>query len=81
MKTENPETDSVYLKIFETISDGVLITDLETGSILDSNPAAAQMHGYAQDAFRGLRLQSLLSTKSLPFFADYASVIKQGGLF
>ncbi|MCG2786411.1 MAG: histidine kinase [Anaerolineae bacterium] len=81
MKTENSETDRLYLKIFETISDGVLITDLETGSILDANPAAAQMHGYTRDAFNGLRLQSLLSAKSLPFFADYASVIKQGGLF
>jgi two-component system nitrate/nitrite sensor histidine kinase NarX len=59
----------------------VLITDLETGSVLAANPAAAEMHGYAREALRGLRLQGLIHAESLPLFADYAQVIQQGGLF
>ncbi|MCX6026392.1 MAG: histidine kinase [Chloroflexi bacterium] len=75
------QAEQMYLNIFETASDGVLITDLGTGSVLAANPAAAEMHGYAREAFGGLRLQSLVHAKSLPFFADYAQVIRRGGLF
>jgi PAS domain S-box-containing protein len=75
------EAEQLHLNIFETASDGVLITDLETGSVLAANPAAAEMHGYAREAFGGLRLRRLIHAKSLPSFADYAQVIQQGGLF
>jgi len=76
-----PEVEQLYWKIFETASDGVLITDLETGRVLAANPAAARMHGYSREAITGLRLQQLIHPKSLPLFADYAEVIQQGGLF
>jgi len=81
MKTAISEAEQLYWNIFETASDGVLITDLETGSVLAANPAAADMHGFAPEAFSGLRLQRLIHAKSLPFFSDYAQVIQQGSLF
>ncbi len=59
----------------------MLITDLETGSVLIANPAAGEMHGYGREAFSGLLLERLIHAKSLPFFADYAHVINQGGVF
>jgi PAS domain S-box-containing protein len=81
MNTAISETERLYWNIFEAASDGALITDLETGSILAANPAAAEMHGYTREVFSGLRLQRLVHAKSLPFFADYAQVIQRGGLF
>lgn len=81
MNTAISNAEQLYWNIFETASDGVLITDLETGSILAANPAAAEMHGYRLEHFCGLRLQRLVQTHSMPFFADYARVIQQGGLF
>lgn len=67
MNTTISEAERLYLNIFEAASDGMLITNLETGSILTANPAAAEMHGYTREAFSQLRLQSLLQAKSLPF--------------
>jgi PAS domain S-box-containing protein len=81
MNTAISKAERLYWNIFEAVSDGVLITDLETGGILAANPAAAEMHGYTRQFFSGLRLQSLIHVKSLPFFANYAQVIQQGGLF
>ncbi|MFA5874910.1 MAG: PAS domain-containing protein [Anaerolineales bacterium] len=75
------EKEGQYRSIFDAASDGVLITDLETGSVLAANLAAAEMHGYACAAFSRLRLQRLIHAKSLPFFADYAQAIPRGGLF
>ncbi len=81
MNTAIPEAEQLYWSVFETASDGVLITDLETGNVLAANPAAAQMHGYAREAFRGLTLQGLIHGKSLPSFADLPQIIQGGGVF
>jgi PAS domain S-box-containing protein len=75
------EKEDLYRSLFEAISDGILITDLETGRVLAANPAVAEMHGYTREAFSELQLQRLIHAKSLPFFADYAQVIQRGGLF
>ena len=81
MDSMSLETEHLYLDIFEAIHDGILITDLETGSVLAANLAAAKMHGYERDIFGGLRLQNLILPHSLPFFADYAQIIRRGELF
>jgi PAS domain S-box-containing protein len=81
MKTNLPEIERTYWNIFEAASDGIIITDLETGKILAANPAVAEMHGYAREALLELRMQRLIHAKSLPFFAAFANVIQQGGLF
>ena len=81
MKSEISQAEQLYQNIFETTSEGVLITDLETGKVLVANPAAAAMHGYAPEAFSRLQLTSLIHAKSLPFFTDYPQVIRRGGLF
>jgi PAS domain S-box-containing protein len=81
MIPKNSEIDQLYWHIFETASDGMVITDLKTSKVLVTNPAAAKMHGYTPEAFCGKKLQQFIHTKSVPFFADYAQVIRQGGLF
>jgi PAS domain S-box-containing protein len=81
MNTTNPVSNQLYWNIFETASDGVIITDLETGSVLAANPAAAEMHGYTSKALCGIRFQQLIHTESFPLFANFAQVIQQGNLF
>ncbi len=73
--------EDLYLNIFESASDGIVILDLETGEIITANLTAAAMHGYARDSFCKLKLQDFIFNKNLPLFANYAQVIRQGGLF
>ncbi len=76
-----PETDPIFRKIFETASDGILITDLETGAILMANLEAAEMHGYPVEAFIRLPLNRLIETKSRTSLIDFSQVIKRGSMF
>ncbi len=42
------EIERQYWEIFEAVSDGLIIHDLETQRIVEANPAAAAMHGYSR---------------------------------
>lgn len=81
MNTHLSEIEQTHWNIFEAASDGIIIVDIETGRILAANPAAAEMHGYAHEALPELRMQRLIHPQSLPFFAAFVNVIRQGGLF
>lgn len=75
------EKENLFKRIFDASSDGMIITDLETGRILIANPAAAEMHGDEQDSFCGMRLQKLLHEESRSFLREFSEVVIQGGLF
>ncbi|MBN1438685.1 MAG: PAS domain S-box protein [Anaerolineales bacterium] len=61
----------IYRKIFETAGDGLIINDLETGRVVEANPAAAAMHGYARGEFIGLLPAAYLHPDSRrPYMAD-----------
>jgi len=81
MKRAALQADQLYRDIFEAASDGVLITDIDTGEVLAANPAAAAMHGYALQAFLALRPPAFLHIDSQPDFVRFAEVIKQGERF
>ena len=71
--------EQLYLDLFENISDGILVSDLETGKVIVANPAAAKMHGYTREEFIDLRLVDFLHPMSRSSFTDYASTISQSG--
>jgi PAS domain S-box-containing protein len=75
------KTDNLYQNIFESASDGIIISDLEEGKILAANPIVAEMHGYDQKVFCGLTLQSFIHKKSLPLFTEFSRTIRQGNSF
>jgi PAS domain S-box-containing protein len=81
MKSTASQADQLYRDIFGAASDGVLITDLETLSVLAANPAAAAMHGYELEAFHGLQLSTFVHHDSQPDFSEFAKVIEQGKQF
>ena len=61
----------MYRNLFETAGDGLIINDLETGRVVEANPAAAAMHGYAREEFIGLLPAAYLHPDSQrPFTAD-----------
>ena len=56
------EVPEEYRAIFEAVTDGLLITDLATGRIVEVNPALCRMHGYQRDELVG----SLTTTSFIP---------------
>ena len=48
------DKEQQYRIIFESASDGMIISDLQTGCVVDANPAAIAMHGYTREEFIGL---------------------------
>lgn len=61
-----------YRIIFEAASDGMIISDLMTGLVLDANPAAIAMHGYSRDEFIGLNMTAYVHADSQRLFEKSA---------
>ena len=53
-----------YRSIFDAANDGLIINDLETGLVVEANPAACRMHGYTRDEFIGLQLTAFIHPDS-----------------
>lgn len=72
LSTEDKEQP--YRIIFEAASDGMIISDVETGKIVDANPAAIVMHGYTRDEFIGLHLTKYIHPGSQRLFTEAGSL-------
>jgi PAS domain S-box-containing protein len=58
----------VYGSIFESASDGLIVADIETGAVVEANPAACAMHSYPHHEFIGLLPEDYIHPDSLgPF--------------
>ena len=75
VEAELREREQQYRSIFESTTDGLLITDLQ-GKLVDFNPAASDMHGYSPEEFRCLQPSEFIHSASLPLFAEYLETIK-----
>jgi PAS domain S-box-containing protein len=56
------ESEQRYRNLFDGANDGILLVDIETGTITEANAQAARMLGYSRDELRGIsitRLESL----------------------
>ena len=75
------DQEQQYRLIFESASDGMIISDLETGRVLDANPAAIAMHGYTREEFIGLHLTDYLHPDSQRLFLKHPIAVQpKGGL-
>ena len=70
-----------YRSIFDSAADGLIISDLETGRVVDANLAASIMYGYARDEFVGLPLMSFIHPDSRLVFSEYIQAFRSGGAF
>ena len=75
------DNEQQYRIIFEAASDGMIISDLETGRVVDANPAAIEMHGYTRDEFIGLHMTAYIHPDSQRLFTESASEVQPGGVF
>ncbi len=74
------KTDQKYQTIFESASDGLIIHELETGRVVDANPAACAMYGYARDEFIGLHPTTFIPPASFHQFTKYVQTVQSQGL-
>lgn len=75
------DNEQQYRIVFESASDGMIISDLETGRVVDANPSAIAMHGYTREEFIGLHLSAYIHPDSQRLFAEDATDSKKGGAF
>jgi PAS domain S-box-containing protein len=53
------ESDSRFHAIFDSVSDGVILHDLETGAFVEVNPRACEMFGYTRDELLRMSIEGL----------------------
>jgi PAS domain S-box-containing protein len=58
----------VYGSIYDSAADGLIITDLETGAVVEANPAACAMHSFLRHEFVGLLPEGYIHPDSLHLF-------------
>jgi two-component system nitrate/nitrite sensor histidine kinase NarX len=79
LSTEDKEQQ--YRIIFEAASDGMIISDIETGRVVDANPAAIAMHGFTREEFIDLHLTGYIHPDSQRLFMEAPNAIQsKGGL-
>jgi PAS domain S-box-containing protein len=69
-----------YRSIFEAASDGLIVHDVETGRVVEANPAAGAMHGYAREEFIGLHATAFIHPDSQSLFGEYVQAVQSGGV-
>ena len=75
------DKEQPYRIIFEAASDGMIISDVETGLVVDANPAATEMHGYSREEFIGLNLTAYIHPNSQYLFNESANDTQTGNIF
>jgi len=78
---QSDDTDQPYRRIFEAVHDGLILIEIETGLVIEANPAAAAMHGYPREAFLGLPLSSLAESDSYAKYDEWVEMIQAGRAF
>jgi PAS domain S-box-containing protein len=75
------DQEQQYRIIFESASDGMIISDVETGRVVDANPAAIAMHSYTREEFIGLHFTAYIHPESQHLFTESAHEAQQGSVF
>ena len=76
----NPQ-ESLYQTIFDAMADGIIIKDLSTDLIVQSNQTAAKMHGYSHAEFIGSPLTKFIHSDNQHLLSLYAETIQAGNTF
>jgi PAS domain S-box-containing protein len=79
--SQNPEDENTYRNIFDSITDGLVICDLETGEIIKANSKASKMHGYQQNEFVGQPILLIIAPDYQEIFNKNFQAFQPGKLF
>ena len=77
----SPQREDPYRSIFDASNDGLIITDLETGRVVEANPAACAMHGYNRTEFIGLLPTAYIHTGSQEIFKNFMRAFRTHAVF
>lgn len=72
--------DQGYRRVFDTVCDGLIIADLETGLIVEANPAACIQLGRTREEVIGQQLSSIIHPTSQRTLDEYILNIQSGGV-
>jgi PAS domain S-box-containing protein len=76
-----PLEEGQYQSIFDAAIDGLIIHDLDSGLVVETNPAACVMHGYTREEFIGLQLTTCIHPDSQYVFSESIQVFQSDGIF
>ena len=79
LPSEDPERP--YRRIFEALGDGLILNDVETGLVVEANPAAGSMHGYTHEDFIGLSPATFMHPDSFALFTQWLQTVQIGKSF
>ena len=74
-------SEEEYRNIFEAASDGLVIYDIGTDSVVEANPAACEMHGYTRQEFIGLNPAVFMLPESHALFMEQVRTAESGSVF
>ena len=74
-------SNDAYRDIYDAAGDGLIVSDVETGRVVDANPAAIAMHGYAREEFIGLGPEGYINPNSERQFLTDVQTIRPGDVY
>lgn len=72
------EREMLFRGVFESAADGLIISNIETGRVLEANPAVCRMHGYTREEFCELHRGDLIHPSSHDQLRDFERTIATG---
>jgi PAS domain S-box-containing protein len=74
------ESEQLYRTVFESVSDGLRLSDLKTDQTVEVNAAWIKMHGYTRDEAMALTAKDLVPSAEFLLHADdWMETIRSGG--
>ena len=73
--------EAQYRQVFETVTDGLSILNLETGEVIEANPAYYQMHGYSYKERISLFPKHYIHQNSQQTYQKFITAIQSGKTF
>jgi PAS domain S-box-containing protein len=78
---QSEDKERLYQHIFEAARDGLILNDVETGLVVEANPAACAMHGYTREEFIDLHSSTYIHSDSYSQFAEWLQMVQSGNDF
>ena len=78
---ELAQKEAQYRNVFESVTDGLTIIELETGRSLSVNPVAYKMFGYTEQEFLKLSLVDFIIPEDQLVFSQFIETIQAGNTF
>lgn len=75
------EEEQRYQSIFKIASIALILHDLETGLIVEANPAACTIYGYSREELIGQNISAFIHPDSFHQFTKYVRSVQSRGVF